>query len=188
MISNQQHGCIKRRSIVTNLAIFTKFVNQALQDRCQVDVIYLDFAKAFDSVDIDILNVKMVGIDLPSNLRILIHDYLIGRSRTVNVGHYSSYEFVPSKGVPQGSLLGAPLFLIYINDVTDNIESSILLFADDVKIFRIIRYENDAQILQNDLNTLQNWSIKNGLALNVEKCNCMSFVRSKTLFLSILNW
>jgi hypothetical protein len=75
--------------------------------------------------------------------------------------------------MPQGSILGPVLFLIYINDITDNMQSTIRLFADDCTIYRPINNKNDQQILQSDLTNLTKWEQQWKIAFNVSKCNVM---------------
>ena len=85
-------------------------------------------------------------------------------------------EWLPvTSGVPQGSVLGPLLFLIYINDIDDNLDSSLVKFADDTKIYRRINSNQDAQKLQDDINTMQSWSERWQMKFNPEKCKCVHF-------------
>ena len=84
-------------------------------------------------------------------------------------------------GVPQGSVLGPLLFIIYVNDVPDHVQSNLVMFADDTKIYRVIRDENDAKILQEDLDALQRWSEKWLLKFNISKCKVMHLGRTNLL-------
>ena len=81
-------------------------------------------------------------------------------------------------GVPQGSVLGPLLFLIYINDLDDTVGSNILKFADDTKIFRKVRSGQDSQVLQEDLDSLVRWSEKWQMSFNQDKCKCLHIGRS----------
>lgn len=122
IIVDEQHGCLKGKSTLTNLVIFTQIINEALQKCLQVDVAFLDFSKAFDLIDHSILANKLVDFDIPINLRILLLNYLYQRSHKVSIGGVSSGVFVPNKGVPQGSSLGYSFFSIYINDIVNDIK------------------------------------------------------------------
>ena len=98
----------------------------------------------------------------------------MGRSQEVVVNGTRSKAAQVLSGIPQGSVIGPLLFVIYINDILENIESSGLMFADDTKIFRSISSKEDAKNLQQDLNTLEQWSSKWGLKFNSEKCHILT--------------
>ena len=124
----------------------------------KVDVILLDFTKAFDSVPHQRLLAKMKRYGIGGNLLNWLSHFIVGRKQIVSFsGHLSPWTIV-SSGVPQGSVLGPVLFLAYINDVTTGVKSSMRLFSDDSKVYRIIYDENDEKQLQCDLNTRQKWS------------------------------
>ena len=102
-----------------------------------------------------------------------IEKWLIGRRQRVVVdGEVSNWKAVLN-GVPQGSVLGPILFLIYINDLDDDITSKVLKFADDTKVFRKIKSDADRQHLQDDLNKLIEWSEKWQMLFNFGKCKCL---------------
>ena len=96
--------------------------------------------------------------------------FLLEGKRVVLNGHCSTWADVLN-GMPQGSVLGALLFSIYENDIPDIVDSPILLFADDIKIFRCSKSHEDYIWLQSDLNCLSEWSLKWKLKFNVSKCN-----------------
>jgi hypothetical protein len=108
-----------------------------------------------------------------------IEDFLKNRSQKVMVnGAGSEWENITS-GIPQGSVQGPILFVIYINDLPDTVESDSYLFADDTKIFRIIKGKDDKEILQDDLTKLEEWSDKWPLKFHPEKCKHMKIGKSK---------
>ena len=120
-----------------------------------MDVVYLDFQKAFDKVPHQrlILKLKAHGNDVIS----WIEKWLTQRKQRVLVdGEISNWKSVLS-GVPQGSVLGPILFLIYINDLEDDISSKVLKFADDTKVFRKVTNDTNKQSLQDDLDKLVKW-------------------------------
>ena len=120
-----------------------------------MEVILLEFAKAFDSVPHQRLLVKLKGYGIGGNLLNWLADFMVDRKQRVSFrGNFSPWTMVTS-GVPQGSVLGPVLFLVYINDITTGVRLSMRLFADDTKVYRIIYDENDEKQLQCDLNTLQ---------------------------------
>ena len=142
-------------------------------------MIFLDFSKAFDSVDHNMLIHKLHKLGFSGKLLLWIRDYLTDRSQRVVLVSVSS-DFVPvTYGVPQGSILGPSLFLFFINDMPDCAEHSILsLFADDAKYFRKINNVDDCERLQHDLNSLDEWSQVWKLNFNVIKFKVASFTRN----------
>ncbi|CAH8641334.1 unnamed protein product [Schistosoma mattheei] len=129
----------------------------------------MDFIKAFDKVPHNRL--RNVGIE--GNLLMWIKYFLVRRQRRVRVNSkLSSWETVLS-GVPQGTGLGTVLFLLYVNDLPCLLSSSVLLYADDVKIWRTIRCKSDSLELQNDLKKLSEWSQTWQLPINTSKCVAM---------------
>lgn len=172
---------MQRRSTVSNLTNFTQFVSTILDSGGQVDVVYTDFAKAFDKVDHDILLSKLESSGLSYNLVQFFCSYLKNRKQFVVFNGAKSHEFDVLSGVPQGSNLGPLLFLIFINNICVCIRNSnFLLFADDLKIFRVIKQLSDADELQDDLNSLYDWTVENQLYFNINKCQFMSFTKKKT--------
>ena len=123
--------------------------------------------------------IKSYGIPVVGPTLNWIEDFLKNRTQKVMVnGAGSEWENVTS-GIPQGSVLGPILFVIYINDLPDTVESDSYLFADDTKIFRIIKGEDYKEILQDDFTKLEEWSGKWLLKFHPEKCKHMKISKSK---------
>jgi len=123
-----------------------------------IDVIYLDFQKAFDKVPHGRLMLKVKSFGIVGRIYDWISDWLEGREqRVVLLGKSSKWTKVIS-GVPQGSVLGPLLFLIYINDLDDSVCSKVLKFADDTKVFNVVSNANDIDRLKQDLRSLCKWS------------------------------
>ena len=168
-----QHGFMKGRSTLTNLLVTLECWTSILEDGSGLDVIYLDYKKAFDTVPHQKLLQKLKGLKLGDTLTKWIGQFLLGRQMRVHVnGSFSSWINVIS-GVPQGSVLGPLLFLIFVNDLSDWVKGSILMFADDTKIWAKIKDTGDSDLLQQDLNMLMEWSKQWLLAFNTEKCKVM---------------
>ena len=171
LINPSQYGFLKARSCLTNMLCFLEDVTTWVDEGSPVDIIYLDFKKAFDKVPHQrlLLKLKAHGIGMIN----WIEKWLIDRRQRVVVdGEVSNWKSVLS-GVPQGSVLGPILFLIYINDLDDDITSKMLKFADDTKVFRKIKSDADRQHLQDDLNKLIEWSEKCQMLFNFGKCKCL---------------
>ena len=155
LINTHQHGFMTGKSCTTQLLSVYDTVGKHLDEGKQTDMIFLDFSKAFDSVNHNLLINKLQKLGFSGKLLLWITDYLKDRSQKV-VLDGSTSEWVPvTSGVPQGSILGPLLFLLFINDMPDCTEHSILsLFADDAKCFRIINNIEDCEQLQRDVNSL----------------------------------
>jgi len=141
---------------VSQLAQVVHQFARALEMRQKVDVIYLDFSKAFDRVPHGKLLFKLECLGFKGPLLAWFRSYLSGRRHRVVIDDEAS-DFLPvTSGVPQGSILGPLLFLVYINDMPDVIsgDTSLLLFPDDSRCFRLILGQDDGDKLQEDLNKL----------------------------------
>ena len=123
-----------------------------------VDTVYLDFAKAFDSVPHGRLLGKLISYGATGNILSWIKAFLNERSQIVKVYVTSSMPAPVLSSIPQGSVLGPILFIVYINDFLEGIQSNGLLFADDAKIFNQILSREDVLTVQSDLNSLEDWS------------------------------
>lgn len=178
-ISPHQHGFMPGRSTTTNLLALQSQVLDALRDGLQVDAVYLDFAKAFDRVGHELLVAKLETAGVSGNMLAWFGSYLINRPLQVKFLGSLSREFVPTSGVPQGSLLGPQLFNIFINDLVSLLGDHCLLFADDLKIGQVIRNSTDCHHLQAKLDAVSGWCVRNGMELNVGKCSIISFSRKK---------
>ena len=126
---------------------------------------FLDFAKAFDLVPHEELIYKLSCYGFRGNLIIWITEFLLGRKQRVVIGKAKSEWSNVSSGVPQGSVLGPLLFLVYINDMPEALNHFCKLFADDSKLIAIIKNSNYKTMLQEDSNTLANWANENEIQL-----------------------
>ena len=170
LIRPSQHGFMAGRSCLTNLLDFMEKVTEALDKSNAVDIIYLDFAKAFDSVPHQRLFQKLESHGIGENISKWIRNWLTARRQKVSVkGQYSEWENVVS-GVPQGSVLGPILFLIYINDIDEGIISKLGKFADDTKLCSSGINNEDVESLQQDLDRIFQWSLEWQMQFNVNKC------------------
>jgi hypothetical protein len=167
LIRSTQHGFMRGRLCTTNLLTFFEKITAAIDGGKAVDVIYLDFAKAFDMVPHERMKKKLRAHSVGGGLFRWIAAWLSGRKqRVVLNGHESSWEEVLS-GVTQGSVLGPLLFTIFINDLDLAVSDMEMLnkFADDTKVGRVIESDDDRKGLQQALDGLIDWSQKGGCCL-----------------------
>ena len=169
-INSNQHGFSAGKSTLSNLLESIDIINEYLSDGNCADILYLDFSKAFDSVSHYRLILKMENFGISSTIINVVRDFLADRTMRVRVGGvYSESRNVPS-GVPQGSVLGPLLFLIFINDLPENMKSLVKLFADDVKLLVAPGMHH---VAQEDLDALSEWEDTWKLRFNVDKCKVL---------------
>ena len=178
LLSRHQHGFRSKRSCLTQLLEYLSEIHDALDNGKPVDAVYLDCQKAFDKVPHKRLIAKLRAYGISGKILKWIENFLSGRTQRVVIDGILSDPLPVLSGVPQGSVLGPLLFLIYINDLLDGISSGGKLFADDSKLFRKISSQTDRQILQEDLNKLHEWSRKWLMSFNEQKCKVMYFGRN----------
>ena len=173
LCTTQQYGFTNGRSCLTNLLETFESWTEDVDKGYTVDVIFLDFQKAFDKVPKTRLLQKLSAYGIEGKVLCWIADFLSDRKMRIMVrGEYSEWVDVIS-GVPQGSVLGPILFLIYVNDIPETVNCSIKMFADDTTLFRTVKTIDDCNILQNDLNTLSQWTNDWLLSFNGDKCKVM---------------
>ena len=171
--SNEQHGFRRHRSTVTSGLEFYDGITEELDKGYSVDILYFDLEKAFDKVSHSCLIEKLKGTVVNRKTTNWIINYLKCRKQKVVIRGVESEWSEVYSGVPQGSVLGPLLFLIYINDIQTSIKSHIGMFADDTKMTGRVRTEDERNVLKNDLCTLETWANKNGMKFNVKKCCVM---------------
>ena len=175
------YGFLKNRSCVNQLLSVLHAIGEALDKNIQSDLIYLDFAKAFDSVDHSILLAKLNAYGVSGPLFAWFTDYLTGRAQRVVVEGAASKWAPVTSGVPQGSLLGPILFTIFINDLPDEVVGRVrvALYADDTKLYKSVTSVCDCQSLQTTLGNLNSWSKHNRIKFNTSKCKSLTVTRKK---------
>ena len=180
LLNNTQHGFLPNKSCTTNLLQFMEKMTDLFDNSIPVDIIYLDFSKAFDKVPHKRLLAKMKSLGIKGRLLIWIEAWLTNRKqRTVLNGTCSNWSSVIS-GVPQGSVLGPLLFVIFINDIdncTKNI-SIMLKFADDTKLGNVARNYADIEHLQKTIDELLVWADTWCMSFNTAKCKVLHLGRN----------
>ena len=183
ILTEHQFGFRSGRSTLDQLLLVYDDVSKCLDDGSVVDLIMFDFAKAFDSVSHPILLTKLHLLGIDTHLIRWIEDFLVGRKMSVSVKGRSSRPHLVTSGVPQGSVLGPILFLVFVNHIANDLACQYKIFADDLKIYMKIRHDtpanhaHDSQACQNDITTLQHTAASWRLQLNQKKCVVMRFQR-----------
>jgi len=171
IISESQFGFLKKRSTTTQLIFTFSHWYRAILENKNVDCVYIDLKHAFDSVPVKFLIYKLFNIGVRGKLLNWISSFLTDRTAKVKINTTFSTSFKIYSGVPQGSILGPILFLIYINDLTFYIPNNVskCLFADDLKIFQVFKNSENTNSLQNALNIISQWSSDWALEISTQK-------------------
>ena len=183
ILKDYQHGFRKGRSCETQLIITVDEITKSLDNRSQVDLLILDFSKAFDTVSHARLLKKLEHYGINELVLGWIRSWLLNRSQRVIIDGASSNEVSVRSGAPQGTVLGPLMFLIYINDIGEHITSNLRLFADDSLLYCAIDIPQDCLALQEDLDKLSQWSYKWQMSFNVSKCKSLSLTRKRNPYL-----
>jgi len=180
-LNDAQHGFRQKRSCETQLISTIDDFSQCLNSKSQIDAILLDFSKAFDKVDHEGVLLKLSHYGIRNSTLSWIRSFLIGRSQKVFVEGTTSAARPVVSGVPQGTVLGPLLFLVYINDISENLskDTKIRLFADDSLLYRPIRSIDDCISLQKDLDLLQKWEITWKMEFHPQKCQLLRITNKR---------
>ena len=187
LLSDKQHGFRANRSCLTQMLDHFDTIYEGFTRSEDTDSIYLDYAKAFDKVDLEILIHKLKRYGFHSRLIEWIKSFLFDRDQVVVLdGVHSDLAKVIS-GVPQGSVLGPLLFILFINDLDQVVTSSrVSFFADDTRVSKQISCLEDCQLLQDDLYRILDWSRRNNMKLHEQKFELLNHLHAKNSVLSEL--
>ena len=191
-LTTSQWGFLDGRSTVTALLSSTDEWFKALEDGLEICAVFFRFSKAFNSVPHAPLMAKVWSLGLDVNITRWLNNYLANRTQAVVVNGSESSVVPVRSGVPQGSVLGPLLFLIYIDDLPGcitNPGSKANLFADDVLLYHIISQAADYATLQMTISSIEAWSVANSLSFNTLSFNtskCKYMVISRKLTPSLL--
>ena len=170
VVNASQFGFLRKRSCIQQLLIFVDYIQSNLVDGSQVDAIYLDFRKAFDSVPHVELLSKLRSSGITGNLWRWFKAYLTNRLQYTRVNNCDSSLKPVLSGVPQGSILGPILFILYLNDLPVAVSvAKLLSFADDTKCFRNILSRTDVTCFQSELDNIMDWSDQWRMSFNISK-------------------
>ena len=168
LLAKEQHGFVPRKSCTTNLLESGDLLTKALAQRGWMDVLFLDFAKAFDTVPHRRLLAKLEAYGIGGKALSWIRLFLANRRQRVVIGDHKSDWANVTSGVPQGSVIGSLLFVIYINDLPEVVHAISKLYADDTKL-----HSSDSEALQRDIDAVVEWCCKWLMALNASKCHIL---------------
>ena len=180
LIRPSQHGFLPNKSCATNLLTFLERTTSEVDQGNSIDVLYLDYAKAFDKVPHKKLLAKIEALKVTGKVLNWIKSWLTDRRQKVTLNSkYSEWKPVTS-GVPQGSVLGPVAFTIFINDLDMSVgeAAEVYKFADDTKIAKKIAGEQDQTSLQAIINNLVTWAENWGMSFNKSKCKVMHIGRN----------
>ena len=177
VLTDAQHGFVTKRSTVSQLLVCVNEWTKDIDSGNLVDILYIDIAKAFDSVShVKLLKImKDCGID--GKALLWFRNYLSERTQFVQINDGQSSEVSVTSGVPQGSLLGPILFLIYINSLVRVVKDcKIKLYADDAKIY-FSHKKDEPSLIENDLQRIYVWASNMQLRIALEKCSVLHLGR-----------
>jgi ribonuclease P/MRP protein subunit RPP40 len=175
LLSKSQHAFIKNHSTATNLLESLHDWSIGLNSHLNTDIVYIDFSKAFDSIVLSKLLFKLELYGISGHLLKWIGSFLSNRLQCVVIDHFYSPIRSVISGVPQGSVLGPILFIIYVNDI-DSVccgDTSLQLFADDAKLYSKVVVNNISVSLQLSLDRLTQWAKDWQLHININKCSVL---------------
>ena len=181
-----QYGFVSGKSCVTQLLEFLDDITESLDQGDDIDIIYLDFSKAFDKIPHKKLMKNLWGYGIRGKIYKWVKEFLTNRSQKVVVDGQSSSTKPVTSGVPQGSVLGPILFVIYINDLPEVIQCFIKLFADDSKLYRRVSKMGHVEILQSCLNRAVTWADIWEMFFNLIKCHHLHI--GKKLYRPVLHY
>ena len=173
LFNKSQHGFMKTRSCMTQLLETLEEWTDLLDKKFSIDVIYLDFQKAFDTIPHQRLLSKVHAYGIRGQVYEWIRNFLLNRRQRVVLNISKSNWTEVISGVPQGSVLGPILFILHKNDLPDAISCVSKLFADDTKLYRTVDSYGDSNMLQMDLYELDNWSESWQMKFNIQKCKVL---------------
>ena len=169
LMDETQHGSRAGRSTLSQLLEHQDAILKELEQGNNVDTVYLDFSKAFDKCDHGILLHKIKKLNIKGKLGRWLQNFLEDRKQAVIVDRVKSTWSEIISGIPQGSVLGPILFLIYISDIGDGLNVKTLVYVDDTKVKQKVNTEEDIEELQEELKKLDKWANENNMKFNGKK-------------------
>ena len=182
LINEEQHGFVPGRSCQSQLLVHYKDIYEAMEEGVRIDTVFLDFSKAFDKVDHNILLKKLAKHGIKGKIGNWIKEFLTNRKFCVIANETVSEQEDVLSGVPQGTVLAAILFVIMISDIDEGIKECIVrCFADDTRVSKKIEREEDKRKLQDDLNKIYKWAEDNLMLFNEKKFEQLTYGETKNI-------
>ena len=182
LLTKHQHGFRKHRSTLTQLLDHFDSILQILEKNQNADILYIDLSKAFDKVNHETLLHKLEHMKITGKINDWIRMFLTNRTQQVVVNGHKSKPAKVLSGVPQGTVLGPALFILYMNNITEYIKQTLIkMFADDSKLISSIANIEDRQKLINDLKALLKWTEDNSMQFNEEKFQLLQLGQNSSL-------
>ena len=175
LMNNSQHGFREGRSTASQLLSYYDSILTMLEEGTYVDAVYLDFAKAFDKVDHNILLTKIHGLGIRGKLLTWLERFLKHRVQQVRIGKSLSEEVIVRSGVPQRSVIGPLLFLIMMIDINKDIQVALGSFADDTRLWQSSR----SNLMQSELDKMYKWASDNNMEYNGKKFEVLRYGTSE---------
>src|ERR1043165_9995136 len=181
LLNENQHGFIANHSTCTNLLESLNDWTINLKNKASTRVAFIDFSRAFDSVCHFKILLKLTSYGIKGKLHCVIKSFLSDRQQRVVVGGAQSLQLPVTSGVPQGSVLGPLLFVIFINDLSDVFSNSVIseCFADDVKLYTDVTTGDDIDELQFNLDSLSDWANTWQIGISFSKCSIFDITSGK---------
>ena len=180
ILFGNQHGFRKNHSCESQLILTVEDLAMNLDHGDQMDMIILDFSKAFDKVPHQRLISKLQFYGIQGSTLSWIKSWVTSRSQSVIIDGMCLKSVDVTSGVPQGTVLGPLMFLLFINDMQDDLVCTLRLFADDALLYHKISHNDDTVALQSDLDNLSLWADRWQMLFNPSKCYKMSVFRSRS--------
>ena len=176
-----QHGFRSKRSCLSQLLEHYDTILKILENGENADCVYLDFAKCFDKIDIGLLCHKLKLNKVNSKMGVWLHNFLVDRKQFVVVDNTLSNPSNVVSGIPQGTVLGPVLALIFLCDIDTDVENVASMFADNTRIMASIKNEDDVEELQKDLDTVYGWAESNNMQFNSKKFELIRYGKNEEL-------
>ena len=182
LLNPNQHGFRAGHSCLSQLLQHFDRITKLIEEGKNVDIIYLDFSKAFDKLDFQITLQKMLNMGITGKLLRWMESFLTDRKQCVALGGFKSKLDPVLSGVPQGSVVGPLLYLIMMGDIDENVRTAhVSSFADDTRVLAGISHPGDVDALQQDLGRIYQWSSDNNAVFNADKFECLRYGTNKAI-------